>query len=97
MWISEWHKQDLVASAWGVQYSYILASLNCALRCVGISQAKTIGVDQHLEVVVKYSVWHSVSVTQGIVYIYCTGGMCYASAAVWSCSASDLVELKDRM
>ena len=72
-------------SSLGVRYFYISGSLNCALRCVGISRAKTIGVDLHLEAVLQCSVWHSVCVTLGIEYIYCNGGMCYESAAGLSC------------
>ena len=50
----------------GVGYFYTLGSLNFALGCVGISRAKTIGVDLHLEVVLQFSVWHSVCETLGI-------------------------------
>ena len=59
--------------------------LNCALGCVGICRAKTIGVDLHLEVVLQCSVWHSVCVSLRIEYIYCNGGMCYGYTAGLSC------------
>ena len=75
----------MVNSCLGVRYFHISGSLNYALRCVGISRAKTIGVDLHLEAVLQCSVRHSVCTTLEIEYIYCNGGMCYGSAAGLSC------------
>ena len=45
----------MMNSSLGVRYFHISGSLNCALRCVGISRAKTIGVELHFEVVLKCS------------------------------------------
>ena len=67
-------------SSRGVGHSYILGSLNCVMGCEGACRAKTISVDLHLEVLLQYSVWHSVYMALGIEYIYCKGRMCYGSA-----------------
>ena len=59
-------------------------TLLCFGMCVEICHAKMIGVDRHIEVVLQCSMWQSVYVSLGIENLYCTGGMCYGSAALLS-------------
>ena len=59
-----------------VGYSCISGSLSCTLGCVGISRAKTSGVDLHAEVVYFCSVWHRAHVVLGMKCICCSMGMC---------------------
>ena len=58
----------------------ISGSLNCGLRCVGICQAMTSGVDLHFEVVLPWSVWHSFCKTLRLGYTRCTWGISYSYA-----------------
>ena len=50
-----------------VGYSCILGSLNCALGCLVICQAKMIGVDLHLKVVLQF-VFVTLGIEENLLY-----------------------------